>query len=43
MTWMFDTDTMIYLINRQPGYERIARRMSGRSPGELQLLGNYSF
>ena len=37
MTWMFDTDTMIYLINRQPGYERIARRMSGRSPGELQL------
>lgn len=37
MTWMFNTDTMIYLINRQPGYERIARRMSGRSPGELRL------
>ena len=37
MTWMFDTDIMIYLINRQPGYERIARRMSGRSPGELRL------
>jgi tRNA(fMet)-specific endonuclease VapC len=37
MTWMFDTDTMIYLINRQSGYERIARRMSGRSPGELRL------
>ena len=37
MTWMFDTDTMIYLINRKPGYERIARRMSGRSPGELRL------
>ena len=37
MTWMFDTDIMIYLINRRPGYERIARRMSGRSPGELRL------
>ena len=37
MTWMFDTDIMIYLINRHPGYERIARRMSGRSPGELRL------
>ena len=34
---MFDTDIMIHLINRKPGYERIARRMSGRSPGELQL------
>lgn len=37
MTWMFDTDIMIYLINRRPGYERVARRMSGRSPGELRL------
>lgn len=37
MIWMFDTDIMIYLINRRPGYERIARRMSGRSPGELLL------
>ena len=37
MTWMFDTDIMIHLINRKPGYERIARRMSGRSPGELRL------
>jgi tRNA(fMet)-specific endonuclease VapC len=37
MIWMFDTDILIYLINRKPGYERIARRMSGRSPGELRL------
>lgn len=37
MIWMFDTDIMIHLINRKPGYERIARRMSGRSPGELRL------
>jgi tRNA(fMet)-specific endonuclease VapC len=37
MIWMFDTDVMIHLINRRPGYERIARRMSGRSPGELRL------
>jgi len=37
MTWMFDADIMIRLINRKSGYERIARRMSGRSPGELRL------
>ena len=37
MTWMFDTDIMIHLINRKPGYERIARRMSGRSPGAVRL------
>lgn len=37
MNWMFDTDIMIHLINRKPSYERIARRMSGRSPGELRL------
>ena len=37
MTWMFDTDIMIHLINRKAAYERIARRMSGRSPGELRL------
>jgi len=35
--WMFDTDIMTYLINRKSGYERNARRMSGRSPGELRL------
>lgn len=37
MNWMLDTDIMIHLINRRPGFERIARRMSGRSPGELKL------
>jgi tRNA(fMet)-specific endonuclease VapC len=37
MIWMFDTDIMIHLVNRKQGYERIARRMSGRSPGELRL------
>lgn len=37
MNWMFDTDIMIHLINRRPGFERIARRMSGRSPGELKI------
>lgn len=37
MIWMFDTDIMIHLVNRKAGYERIARRMSGRSPGELRL------
>ena len=37
MTWMFNTDIVIHLINRKPGYERIARRMSGRSSGDLRL------
>ena len=37
MIWMLDTDTLVYLANRKPGFERIARRMSGRSPGELRL------
>jgi tRNA(fMet)-specific endonuclease VapC len=37
MIWMFDTDILIHLINHKPGFERIARRMSGRSPGELRL------
>lgn len=37
MNRMFDTDIMIHLINRRSGFERIARRMSGRSPGELKL------
>jgi tRNA(fMet)-specific endonuclease VapC len=34
---MFDTDILIYFVNRKPGFEQIARRMSGRSPGELRL------
>jgi hypothetical protein len=38
MIWMFDTDILIHFVNRKPGYERIARRMPGRSPpGELRL------
>jgi tRNA(fMet)-specific endonuclease VapC len=37
MIWMFDTDILIYFVNRKPGFEHIARRMSGRSPGELRL------
>ena len=37
MIYMLDTDIMIYLINRKPGYENIARKMSGHSPGELRL------
>jgi tRNA(fMet)-specific endonuclease VapC len=37
MIWMFDTDILIYFVNRKPGFEQIARRMSGRSPGELRL------
>lgn len=37
MIWMLDTDILVYFINRKPGFERIARRMSGRSPGELRL------
>jgi len=37
MIWLLDTDTLIHLANRRPGFERIVRRMSGRSPGELRL------
>ena len=37
MIWMLDTDILIFLTNRRPGFEKIARRMSGRSPGELRL------
>lgn len=37
MIWMLDTDILVYFINRKPGFERIARRMSGRSPGDVRL------
>ena len=37
MIWVLDTDILVYFINRKPGFERIARRMSGRSPGEVRL------
>ena len=33
MICILDTDTLVYLVNRKAGCERIARRMSGRSPG----------
>ena len=37
MIWMLDTDTVAYLINRSAGNERIKRRLSGRSPGEIRV------
>ena len=37
MIWLFDTNTLIYFSNRTAGYERIARRLSGRSPGEVRM------
>ena len=37
MIWMLDTNILVYLTNRRPGFEKIARRMSGRSPGEVRL------
>jgi len=37
MIWMLDTDILIHFINRKENFDRIARRMSGRSPGELRL------
>jgi tRNA(fMet)-specific endonuclease VapC len=37
MIWMLDTDTVGHLINRGPAVERIKRRLSGRSPGEIRL------
>lgn len=37
MIWLLDTNTLAYLVNRSPGSERIKRRLSGRSPGEVRL------
>lgn len=37
MIWLLDTNTLIYFSNREAGFERIARRMSGRSPGEVRM------
>ena len=37
MVWLLDTNTLIYFSNRSPGFQRIARRISGRSPGELRM------
>jgi tRNA(fMet)-specific endonuclease VapC len=37
MIWMLDTDMVGFLINCAPGVERIKRRLSGRSPGEIRV------
>jgi tRNA(fMet)-specific endonuclease VapC len=37
LIWLLDTNTLIRFVNRGAGFERIARRMSGRSPGELRM------
>lgn len=37
MIWLLDTNTVAYLINQSTGSERIKRRLSGRSPGEVRL------
>ena len=35
MLVLLDTDICIHLINRRPGFERVLRRISGRSVGEI--------
>ena len=35
MLVLLDTNICVCLINRQPGYERVLRRISGRSVGEI--------
>jgi tRNA(fMet)-specific endonuclease VapC len=35
MLVLLDTDICIHLINRRPGFERVLRRLSGRSIGEI--------
>lgn len=37
MIWLLDTNTLGYLVNQSSGAERIKRRLSGRSPGEVRL------
>ena len=36
MIWMLDTNILVYFMNGKPGFEKIARRMSGRSPGDVR-------
>jgi tRNA(fMet)-specific endonuclease VapC len=36
-TWMLDTDTCVYLVNRRAGFERVLRRMEGRRYGEIRV------
>ena len=35
MLILLDTHICVYLINRRPGFERVLRRISGRSIGEI--------
>ena len=35
MLVLLDTHICVYLINRRPGFERVLRRISGRSIGEI--------
>ena len=35
MLILLDTHICVYLINRRPGFERVLRRVSGRSIGEI--------
>ncbi len=35
--WMSDASIVIYLINRKPGFDRVAKLISGRSPGEVRI------
>lgn len=37
MIWLLDTNVIIHLCNHSHGHDRIFRRMSGRSPGELRI------
>ena len=37
MIWLLDTNTLIYFSNKADGFERIARRISGRSPGDVRM------
>lgn len=37
MLVLLDTDICVYLINRRPGFERVLRRVSDRSIGEIRI------
>ena len=37
MLVLLETDICVYLINRRPGFERVLRRVSGRSIGEIYI------
>jgi tRNA(fMet)-specific endonuclease VapC len=37
MIWLLDTNTLLCFANRTKGFERIAKKLTGRMPGEVRM------